>query len=93
MFHFITLFAVAPEAGDEFVRRLSTGGAWLEQARCAAPALVAADLLRHQHRPMSCATTSGRHPTPMRVPAATVPSGSFSTPENRWQTILSSLGP
>jgi hypothetical protein len=50
MFHFITLFAVAPEAEDEFVRRLGMGGAWLEQARCAAPALVAADLLRHQSK-------------------------------------------
>ena len=50
MFHFITLFAVAPEAEDEFVRRLGTGGAWLEQARRAAPALVAADLLRHQSK-------------------------------------------
>lgn len=50
MFHFITLFAVAPEAEDEFVRRLGTSGAWLEQARRAAPALVAADLLRHQSK-------------------------------------------
>jgi hypothetical protein len=50
MFHFITLFAVAPEAEDEFVRRLGTGGAWLEQARRAAPALVAADMLRHQSK-------------------------------------------
>ena len=50
MFHFITLFAVAPEAEDEFVRRLGTDGAWLEQARRAAPALVAADLLRHQSK-------------------------------------------
>jgi hypothetical protein len=50
MFHFITLFAVAPEAEDEFVRRLGTGGAWLEQARRAAPDLVAADLLRHQSK-------------------------------------------
>lgn len=50
MFHFITLFAVAPEAEDDFVRRLGTGGAWLEQARHVAPALVAADLLRHQSK-------------------------------------------
>ena len=50
MFHFITLFTVAPEAEDEFVRRLGTGGPWLEQARRAAPALVAADLLRHQSK-------------------------------------------
>ena len=28
------------------------GGAWLAQARRVAPTLVAADLLRHQHRPM-----------------------------------------
>ena len=32
------------------MRRLGTGGAWLEQARRAAPALVAADLLRHQSK-------------------------------------------
>lgn len=50
MFHFITLFAVAPEAEDEFVRRLGTGGPWLERARGVAPALVAADLLRHQSK-------------------------------------------
>lgn len=50
MFHFITLFAVAPEAEDEFVRRLGTGGPWLRQARRVAPALVAADLLRHQSK-------------------------------------------
>jgi hypothetical protein len=50
MFHFITLFAVAPEAEDEFVSRLGTSGAWLEQARRAAPALVTADLLRHQSK-------------------------------------------
>ena len=52
MFHFITLFAVAPEAEEAFVRRLGTDGSWLEQARRAAPALVAADLLRHQRRNM-----------------------------------------
>ena len=50
MFHFITLFAVAPEAEEAFVRRLGTDGVWLEQARRAAPALVAADLLRHQSK-------------------------------------------
>jgi hypothetical protein len=50
MFHFITLFAVAPEAGDDFVRRLGTGGPWLEQARRIAPTLVATDLLRHQSK-------------------------------------------
>lgn len=50
MFHFITLFAVAPEAEDDFVRRLGTDGGWLEQARRAAPDLVAADLLRHQSK-------------------------------------------
>lgn len=50
MFHFITLFAVAPEAEDDFVRRLGIHGVWLEQARRAAPALVAADLLRHQSK-------------------------------------------
>lgn len=50
MFHFVTLFAVAPEAEDEFVRRLGTGGQWLERARGIAPALVAADLLRHQSK-------------------------------------------
>jgi hypothetical protein len=50
MFHFITLFAVAPEAEDEFVRRLGAGGPWLERARRAAPALVAADLLRHESK-------------------------------------------
>lgn len=50
MFHFITLFAVAPETEDDFVRRLGTDGSWLDQARRAAPALVAADLLRHQSK-------------------------------------------
>ena len=50
MFHFITLFAVAPEAQDDFVRRLGTGGSWLERARGIAPALVAADLLRHESK-------------------------------------------
>jgi hypothetical protein len=50
MFHFITLFAVAPEAEDDFVRRLGTGAFWLERARGIAPALVAADLLRHQSK-------------------------------------------
>jgi hypothetical protein len=48
MFHFITLFAVGAEAEDDFVRRIGTGGPWLERARRIAPALVAADLLRHQ---------------------------------------------
>ncbi len=52
MFHFITLFAVAPEAEEAFVRRLGMGSTWLNQARRIAPDLVAADLLRHQHRPM-----------------------------------------
>ncbi len=49
-FHFITLFAVAPEAEDDFVRRLGTDGLWLERARSVAPALLAADLLRHQSK-------------------------------------------
>ncbi len=52
MFHFVTLFTVAAEAEEAFVRRLGTGGLWLNQARRVAPALVAADLLRHQRRPM-----------------------------------------
>ena len=52
MFHFVTLFTVAPEAEDAFARGLRMGGAWLAQARRVAPTLVAADLLRHQHRPM-----------------------------------------
>ncbi|MGA8672002.1 MAG: hypothetical protein WB679_19140 [Terracidiphilus sp.] len=52
MFHFVTFFTVAPEAQEAFVRELRMGGAWLQQARRVAPALVAADLLRHQHRPM-----------------------------------------
>jgi len=52
MFHFVTLFTVTAEAEETFVRRLGMGGPWLEQARRVAPALVAADLLRHQRRPM-----------------------------------------
>lgn len=52
MFHFVTLFTVVPEAEEAFVRELRMGGTWLRQARRVAPALVAADLLRHQHRPM-----------------------------------------
>lgn len=52
MFHFVTLFTVNAEAEEAFVRALRMGGAWLRQARRVAPALVAADLLRHQHRPM-----------------------------------------
>jgi hypothetical protein len=52
MFHFVTLFTVAAEAEEAFVRGLRMGGPWLEQARRVAPALVAADLLRHQRRPM-----------------------------------------
>ena len=50
MFHFITLFTVAAEAEEAFVRRLGTGGPWLNQARRVAPALVAADLLRHESK-------------------------------------------
>lgn len=52
MFHFVTLFTVNAEAEEAFVRGLRMGGAWLNQARRVAPALVAADLLRHQRRPM-----------------------------------------
>jgi hypothetical protein len=52
MFHFVTFFTVAPEAEEAFVRELRMGGTWLRQARRIAPALVAADLLRHQRRPM-----------------------------------------
>jgi hypothetical protein len=52
MFHFVTLFTVAPEAEEAFVRELRMGGTWLAQARRVAPELVAADLLRHQRRPM-----------------------------------------
>lgn len=52
MFHFVTLFTVAAEAEEAFVRGLRMGGTWLEQARRVAPALVAADLLRHQRRAM-----------------------------------------
>lgn len=52
MFHFVTLFTVGPEAEEAFVRELRMGGAWLAQARRIAPNLVAADLLRHQGRPM-----------------------------------------
>ena len=52
MFHFVTLFTVPAETEDDFVRRLGMGGTWLNQARRVAPALVAADLLRHQRRPM-----------------------------------------
>lgn len=51
MFHFVTLFTVAAEAEEDFVRGLGMGGSWLERARRVAPALVAADLLRHQRRP------------------------------------------
>ena len=51
MFHFVTLFTVAPEAEEDFVRGLRMGGTWLEKARRVAPALVAADLLRHQDQP------------------------------------------
>lgn len=52
MFHYVTFFTVAPESEEAFVRELRMGGAWLNQARRVAPALVAADLLRHQSRPM-----------------------------------------
>ena len=52
MFHFVTFFTVAPEAEEAFVRELRMGGTWLAQARRVAPALVAADLLRHQRRPI-----------------------------------------
>lgn len=52
MFHFVTLFTVAAEAEDDFVRDLRDGGAWHKQARRLAPTLVAADLLRHQSRPL-----------------------------------------
>ncbi len=52
MFHFVTFFTVAPEAEDAFVRALRMDGAWLNRARRVAPDLVAADLLRHQSRPM-----------------------------------------
>ena len=52
MFHFITLFTVPAEAEDAFVRSLGMGGTWLARARRVAPALVAADLLRHQRWPM-----------------------------------------
>lgn len=52
MFHFVTFFTVAPEVEEAFVRALRMGGTWLNQARRIAPALVAADLLRHQRRPM-----------------------------------------
>jgi hypothetical protein len=52
MFHFVTFFTVAPEAEEAFVRELRMGGTWLREARRVAPALVAADLLRHQGRPM-----------------------------------------
>lgn len=52
MFHYVTFFTVTPEAEEDFVRALRMGGSWLNQARRVAPALVAADLLRHQSRPM-----------------------------------------
>lgn len=52
MFHYVTFFTVAPEAEEDFVRALRMGGTWLNQARRVAPELVAADLLRHQRRPM-----------------------------------------
>ena len=52
MFHYVTFFTVAPEAEDAFVRELRMGGSWLANARRVAPDLVAADLLRHQRRPM-----------------------------------------
>jgi hypothetical protein len=52
MFHFVTFFTVAPEAEEAFVRGLRMGGAWFAQARRVAPALVAADLLRHKRRPL-----------------------------------------
>ena len=52
MFHFVTFFTVAPQSEDAFVRALRMGGSWLNRARRVAPDLVAADLLRHQSRPM-----------------------------------------
>ncbi len=52
MFHFVTFFTISPEAEEAFVRELRMDGAWLRQARRVAPALVAADLLRHQNRAM-----------------------------------------
>ena len=52
MFHFVTLFSVSAEAEEAFVRRLGRGGPWLEQLRRVTPALVGADLLRHQSWPV-----------------------------------------
>ena len=52
MFYFVTLFNVPAVAEETFVRGLGRGGPWLEQARRVAPALVGADLLRHQSWPV-----------------------------------------
>ena len=41
-----------PEAEEALVRSLGMGGTWLARARLVGPALVAADLLRHQRWPM-----------------------------------------
>ena len=52
MFYFVTLFNVPAAAEEAFVRRLGRGGPWLEQVRRVTPALVGADLLRHQSWPV-----------------------------------------
>ena len=52
MFYFVTLFNVPAAAEETFVRGLGRGGPWLEQVRRVTPALVGADLLRHQSWPV-----------------------------------------
>lgn len=52
MFHYVTFFTVSPEAEAAFVRRLGTGSPWQAHARRIAPALVGADLMHHQSRPL-----------------------------------------
>ncbi len=52
MLHVITLYSVAAEAADPFVRSIRWGGEWHTLARSLAPALSATDLLERQSSPM-----------------------------------------
>jgi hypothetical protein len=52
MLHVVTLFAINPDAEDDFTRSLRINGDWHTLARRIAPDLVAADLLRHQLSPL-----------------------------------------
>ena len=51
MLHVITLYAVAAEADDPFVRSIRRGGEWHTLALSLAPALIATDLLERHASP------------------------------------------